>query len=181
MLQSWCLITAIITLTKTQAHPTPGFLCGCLNLGLQVCMASTSSEPLSEPLSQPKSLFYSRPHCRPPHAQFCLVVKFITKTSAICTILSQTPWLQFLLNFPPPPFQEKKIFQIPWMHAARHGWDVEKDAPLFRNWAIHTGSNPCLAYLHSCYWWILLPLHKYPGLGPHEDSSEIQRLVPRYL
>lgn len=32
-----------------------------------------------------------------------------------------------------------KIFQIPWMHAARHGWDVEKDAPLFRNWAIHTG------------------------------------------
>lgn len=25
------------------------------------------------------------------------------------------------------------------MHAARHGWDVEKDAPLFRNWAIHTG------------------------------------------
>ncbi|KAJ8407432.1 hypothetical protein AAFF_G00272890 [Aldrovandia affinis] len=35
--------------------------------------------------------------------------------------------------------REKKIFQIPWMHAARHGWDVEKDAPLFRNWAIHTG------------------------------------------
>ena len=28
------------------------------------------------------------------------------------------------------------------MHAARHGWDVEKDAPLFRNWAIHTGMNP---------------------------------------
>ena len=27
------------------------------------------------------------------------------------------------------------------MHAARHGWDVEKDAPLFRNWAIHTGTN----------------------------------------
>uniref|UniRef100_A0A672SP64 Interferon regulatory factor 2a n=1 Tax=Sinocyclocheilus grahami TaxID=75366 RepID=A0A672SP64_SINGR len=34
---------------------------------------------------------------------------------------------------------EKKIFQIPWMHAARHGWDLEKDAPLFMNWAIHTG------------------------------------------
>ena len=30
------------------------------------------------------------------------------------------------------------------MHAARHGWDVEKDAPLFRNWAIHTGINPAL-------------------------------------
>uniref|UniRef100_H3A4E0 Interferon regulatory factor 2 n=1 Tax=Latimeria chalumnae TaxID=7897 RepID=H3A4E0_LATCH len=36
-------------------------------------------------------------------------------------------------------FKEKKIFQIPWMHAARHGWDLEKDAPLFKNWAVHTG------------------------------------------
>ncbi|KAJ0050160.1 hypothetical protein NL108_013196, partial [Boleophthalmus pectinirostris] len=35
--------------------------------------------------------------------------------------------------------QEKRIFQIPWMHAARHGWDLEKDAPLFMRWAIHTG------------------------------------------
>ncbi|XP_051982870.1 interferon regulatory factor 2-like [Xyrauchen texanus] len=35
--------------------------------------------------------------------------------------------------------EEKKIFQIPWMHAARHGWDLEKNAPLFKNWAIHTG------------------------------------------
>ncbi|KAK2909021.1 hypothetical protein Q8A67_004858 [Cirrhinus molitorella] len=35
--------------------------------------------------------------------------------------------------------EEKRIFQIPWMHAARHGWDLEKDAPLFMNWAIHTG------------------------------------------
>ncbi|XP_030644171.1 interferon regulatory factor 2a [Chanos chanos] len=35
--------------------------------------------------------------------------------------------------------EEKKIFQIPWMHAARHGWQLDKDAPLFKNWAIHTG------------------------------------------
>ncbi|XP_013856506.1 interferon regulatory factor 2 [Austrofundulus limnaeus] len=35
--------------------------------------------------------------------------------------------------------KEKRIFQIPWMHAARHGWDLEKDAPLFMKWAIHTG------------------------------------------
>ncbi|TWW56011.1 Interferon regulatory factor 2 [Takifugu flavidus] len=34
--------------------------------------------------------------------------------------------------------KEKRIFQIPWMHAARHGWDLEKDAPLFMRWAIHT-------------------------------------------
>ncbi|KAJ8248268.1 hypothetical protein GJAV_G00240190 [Gymnothorax javanicus] len=31
------------------------------------------------------------------------------------------------------------IFQIPWKHAARHGWNIEKDATLFRNWAMHTG------------------------------------------
>ncbi|XP_026870674.2 interferon regulatory factor 2a isoform X2 [Electrophorus electricus] len=35
--------------------------------------------------------------------------------------------------------EKDKIFQIPWMHAARHGWDLDKDAPLFMNWAIHTG------------------------------------------
>ncbi|XP_076845587.1 interferon regulatory factor 2a [Brachyhypopomus gauderio] len=35
--------------------------------------------------------------------------------------------------------EKEKIFQIPWMHAARHGWDLDKDAPLFMNWAVHTG------------------------------------------
>ncbi|XP_063314205.1 interferon regulatory factor 2 isoform X2 [Pelobates fuscus] len=54
------------------------------------------------------------------------------------------PWLEEQINGDNIPGlkwinKEKKIFQIPWMHAARHGWDVEKDAPLFRNWAIHTG------------------------------------------
>ncbi|MBN3281696.1 IRF2 factor, partial [Polyodon spathula] len=54
------------------------------------------------------------------------------------------PWLEEQINASKIPGlkwvnREKKIFQIPWMHAARHGWDVEKDAPLFRNWAIHTG------------------------------------------
>ncbi|XP_063776783.1 interferon regulatory factor 2 isoform X2 [Pseudophryne corroboree] len=54
------------------------------------------------------------------------------------------PWLEEQINADGIPGlkwlnKEKKIFQIPWMHAARHGWDVEKDAPLFRNWAIHTG------------------------------------------
>ncbi|MBN3278626.1 IRF2 factor, partial [Polyodon spathula] len=54
------------------------------------------------------------------------------------------PWLEEQINAGKIPGfkwvnKEKKVFQIPWMHAARHGWDVEKDAPLFRNWAIHTG------------------------------------------
>ncbi|XP_076012069.1 interferon regulatory factor 1-like [Genypterus blacodes] len=35
--------------------------------------------------------------------------------------------------------QSEKIFQIPWKHAARHGWSIDRDATLFRSWAMHTG------------------------------------------
>ncbi|TRY54100.1 hypothetical protein DNTS_031151 [Danionella cerebrum] len=35
--------------------------------------------------------------------------------------------------------KEQKMFSIPWKHAARHGWEVDKDACLFKQWAIHTG------------------------------------------
>ncbi|XP_055735078.1 interferon regulatory factor 2-like isoform X2 [Salvelinus fontinalis] len=56
------------------------------------------------------------------------------------------PWLEEQINSCLIPGlkwvnREKRIFQIPWMHAARHGWDLEKDAPLFKNWAIHTGKK----------------------------------------
>lgn len=33
------------------------------------------------------------------------------------------------------------MFSIPWKHAARHGWAIEKDASLFKLWAIHTGEQ----------------------------------------
>lgn len=54
------------------------------------------------------------------------------------------PWLEEQINSSLIPglkwvCKEKRTFQIPWMHAARHGWDLEKDAPLFMKWAIHTG------------------------------------------
>ncbi|KAM8742358.1 interferon regulatory factor 1b [Acanthopagrus schlegelii] len=35
--------------------------------------------------------------------------------------------------------KEKTMFSIPWKHAARHGWELDKDASLFKLWAIHTG------------------------------------------
>ncbi|XP_031170336.1 interferon regulatory factor 1-like isoform X1 [Sander lucioperca] len=38
--------------------------------------------------------------------------------------------------------QSARIFQIPWKHAARHGWSIDRDATLFRSWAMHTGRNP---------------------------------------
>lgn len=33
------------------------------------------------------------------------------------------------------------MFSIPWKHAARHGWEVDKDACLFKEWAKHTGEK----------------------------------------
>ncbi|XP_029903392.1 interferon regulatory factor 2-like [Myripristis murdjan] len=35
--------------------------------------------------------------------------------------------------------QSAQVFQIPWKHAARHGWSIDQDATLFRSWAMHTG------------------------------------------
>nr|CCQ25775.1 interferon [Channa striata] len=35
--------------------------------------------------------------------------------------------------------KDKTMFTIPWKHAARHGWELDKDACLFKQWAIHTG------------------------------------------
>ncbi|NXR11949.1 IRF1 factor, partial [Semnornis frantzii] len=54
------------------------------------------------------------------------------------------PWLEMQINSNQIPGliwinKDKRMFQIPWKHAAKHGWDMEKDACLFRSWAIHTG------------------------------------------
>lgn len=43
--------------------------------------------------------------------------------------------------FPFMFLQDKTMFSIPWKHAARHGWEIEKDANLFKLWAIHTGEK----------------------------------------
>ncbi|KAM3924312.1 interferon regulatory factor 1 isoform 2-T2 [Leptodactylus fuscus] len=60
------------------------------------------------------------------------------------TRLRMRPWLEQQIASKKIPGlswlnQEEGIFQIPWKHAARHGWDIEKDACLFRSWAVHTG------------------------------------------
>ncbi|XP_065731693.1 interferon regulatory factor 1 isoform X2 [Phocoena phocoena] len=60
------------------------------------------------------------------------------------TRMRMRPWLEMQINSNQIPGliwinKEKMIFQIPWKHAAKHGWDINKDACLFRSWAIHTG------------------------------------------
>lgn len=51
-------------------------------------------------------------------------------------------------NIPICILQEETMFTIPWKHAARHGWEVEKDACLFKSWAIHTGVQACI-HIHA--------------------------------
>ncbi|KAM4748096.1 interferon regulatory factor 1 [Rhinophrynus dorsalis] len=64
------------------------------------------------------------------------------------TRMRMRPWLESQINSNLIPGliwinKEEMTFQIPWKHAARHGWDMEKDACLFRSWAIHTGRYKC--------------------------------------
>lgn len=56
------------------------------------------------------------------------------------------PWLEEQINSQAIPGlrwinKEQKIFQIPWKHAAHQGFDVNRDACLFKNWAVHTGKH----------------------------------------
>lgn len=54
------------------------------------------------------------------------------------------PWLETMIDSNKIPGlrwldQERTMFSIPWKHAARHGWEMNKDASLFKEWAKHTG------------------------------------------
>ncbi|KAK0152861.1 Interferon regulatory factor 2 [Merluccius polli] len=58
--------------------------------------------------------------------------------------MKMKPWLEKMIDSDQVTglawvSKEEKIFSITWKHAARHGWEVEKDASLFKHWAIHTG------------------------------------------
>ncbi|XP_039274097.2 uncharacterized protein LOC120348053 [Styela clava] len=59
--------------------------------------------------------------------------------------LRMKDWLKSRIGNPRYPGlvwldEEKKIFRIPWKHAALHGWDQNCDGALFRDWAEHTGA-----------------------------------------
>lgn len=57
--------------------------------------------------------------------------------------------------------QSACIFQIPWKHAARHGWSIDRDATLFRSWAMHTGTSHALTQMcFYCAFIILLKTHQ---------------------
>ncbi|XP_078509250.1 interferon regulatory factor 1 isoform X2 [Lissotriton helveticus] len=60
------------------------------------------------------------------------------------TRMRMRPWLEIQINSEEIPGlrwvnKDEHIFEIPWKHGARHGWEMKKDACLFEKWAIHTG------------------------------------------
>uniref|UniRef100_A0A8C9QTI3 Interferon regulatory factor 1 n=1 Tax=Scleropages formosus TaxID=113540 RepID=A0A8C9QTI3_SCLFO len=51
------------------------------------------------------------------------------------------PWLEQKIESKSIPGLTwgNKMFAIPWKHAARHGWEMDTDARIFMQWAVHTG------------------------------------------
>lgn len=39
--------------------------------------------------------------------------------------------------------REEGKFRVPWKHASRHGWDINRDASIFKMWAVYTGKYTC--------------------------------------
>ncbi|XP_003464582.2 interferon regulatory factor 1 isoform X3 [Cavia porcellus] len=90
-----------------------------------LCAPALQRPPRRDPRTQPAD----RPCC---------------KANMPITRMRMRPWLEMQINSNQIPGliwinKEEMIFQIPWKHAAKHGWDINKDACLFRSWAIHTG------------------------------------------
>ena len=49
--------------------------------------------------------------------------------------------------------EEKNVFKVPWIHAKKRGYNRERDAALFRAWAMHSGkyrdeSDPIIWKIH---------------------------------
>lgn len=71
-------------------------------------------------------------------------VTWLDQVRGLCSLLFQPFKTGILLKTQHFHFvflQEKTMFSVPWKHAARHGWEIEKDASLFKLWAIHTGEQ----------------------------------------
>uniref|UniRef100_V9KUK0 Interferon regulatory factor 2 n=1 Tax=Callorhinchus milii TaxID=7868 RepID=V9KUK0_CALMI len=61
-----------------------------------------------------------------------------------CDRLRLRPWLERQIKSDRIPGlcwinEDLKIFQVSWKHAARHSWNMDTDAHLFREWAVYTG------------------------------------------
>lgn len=102
-------------------------------------------------------------HPPPPHLHLYIQIVGIAGTHRENTNTHKILWAPlkpFFLYF---ILQSARIFQIPWKHAARHGWSIDRDATLFRSWAMHTGRSlqllldiefkMCHRRSHWIAWW----------------------------
>ena len=75
-------------------------------------------------------------------------------TVPACALLTHRPermrdWLVRMINsgqFPGLKWldEDKMIFRVPWIHAKKRDYNMERDAALFREWAIHSGVCVCV-------------------------------------
>uniref|UniRef100_A0A8C8RGS4 IRF tryptophan pentad repeat domain-containing protein n=1 Tax=Pelusios castaneus TaxID=367368 RepID=A0A8C8RGS4_9SAUR len=95
------------------------------------------------------------------------------------TKLRMRPWLENQINSNQIPGlkwinKDEMVFQIPWKHAAKQGWDIEKDACLFQSWAIHTGKYKIGAGKPNPTKWkgnFCCAIHSLPDIEEVKDKS----------
>lgn len=79
------------------------------------------------------------------------------------------PWLEKMVEEQAIPGldwidDKTKTLRIPWKHAARHGWSRDKDASLFKEWAIHTSKFAILLNIITIFL-AILPVILFPCLS----------------
>ena len=98
---------------------------GVINLGLTI--DQKTSPPIQSPLPTPDTPTPQHYHSngeRPERMREWLV-RMINS--------GRFPGLEWL-------DQEKMIFRVPWVHAKKRDYNQERDAALFKEWAIHSGN-----------------------------------------
>ena len=119
----------------------------------------TTLTPLDSPSISPKPLVDPVDSDRPERMRDWLV-RMINS--------GQFPGLRWL-------DKEKVIFRVPWIHAKKRDYNQERDAALFREWAIHSGQfvvncyDDPLPYKLQCIYCECL----YTHTGKYGDGSDV--------
>lgn len=95
--------------------------------------------------------------------------------------LRMRPWLECQVNngrIPGLVWDDKsrKIFQVPWKHAGKPGFVLERDAMLFKEWARHTGKYKDGEQADPSTWKTRFrcALHKLPDVEELRDRSHLE-------
>jgi len=83
--------------------------------------------------------------------------------------------------------KDKKVFKIPWTHSKKNGYRLERDAALFKEWAIHRGRYKGDTAKEASAWKINFrcALHgvknivEMPEIECSYPSSKVYRILPQ--